>query len=340
MSGLDAIATRLVARGKGILAADESLPSIEKHFKKIGVPSNEETRRAYRELLFTTEGIGQYLNGVILFDETVRQKTSDGTPFVELLKRQGIIPGVKVDMGTKPLAHAPEEVIAEGLDGLRERLKQYHEQGAQFTKWRGVVRIGANIPSLYCIEANAHALARYAALSQECDLVPIVEPEVLMDGDHTLERSLEVTQLTLQRVFAALFEQRVRFEGMVLKPNMVIAGKDHQPPSTSEEVAEATVRCLKRTVPPAVPGMAFLSGGQSEAQATANLNALNRVEGLPWSLTFSYGRALQSTALKLWSGRAENVPAAQKAFQHRARLNAAAQSGKYSESMERELQAV
>ncbi len=336
-SDLEATAQALVAPGKGILAADESSPTIKKRFDSIGVESTEENRRSYRELLFTTPGVSEYISGVILFDETIRQKAADGTPLVEILKREGMIPGIKVDKGAKRLAGAPGETVTEGLDGLRERLQEYAELGARFTKWRAVIAIGDGLPSAYCLDVNAHALARYAALSQEAGLVPIVEPEVLMDGDHDLARCAEVTEETLARVFAALHDQRVLLEGMLLKPNMVIDGKDHTPKASVEEVAAATVKSLRRKVPAAVPGIVFLSGGQSDAEATAHLNAMNAMDGnLPWQLSFSYGRALQAPPLKTWAGKAENVAAAQKAFLHRARLNGAARYGRYSPAMENE----
>jgi fructose-bisphosphate aldolase class I len=311
---LEATAKALVVPGKGILAADESLPTIEKRFKSVGVPSTEETRRAYRETLFTTPGLGEFISGVILFDETIRQNASYTAPFVEVLRRQGIILGIKVDKGAKPLAGFPGEKITEGLDGLRDRLAEYKRLGARFTKWRAVITIGANIPSLACLEANAHALARFAALSQEAGLVPVVEPEVLMEGDHTIKRHFEVTEAVLKAVFQSLFEQRVRLEAMLLKPNMVLAGKDCPRQATVAEVAEATLRCLKRAVPAAVPGVVFLSGGQSDVQATEHLNALNDLERTPWELSFSFGRALQAPAVNAWQGDPENVPAAQHAL--------------------------
>jgi fructose-bisphosphate aldolase class I len=333
-SELAKIAQTLVAEGKGILAADESTGTIEKRFKSIDVESSEETRRAYRELLFTTEGAAEYISGVILYDETIRQRASDGTPFPELLERQGIVPGIKVDKGAKPLAKAPDETVTEGLDGLRERLNEYHELGARFTKWRAVIDIGDGLPTPYAIHVNAHALGRYAVLSQEANLVPIVEPEVLMDGDHTIERCYEVTTATLHAVFHELYLQRVELEGMLLKPNMVLSGKDAPKQAGVQEVAEQTIRCLKATVPAAVPGIVFLSGGQSDELATAHLNAMNAMGEHPWELSFSYGRALQAPALKAWRGKEDNVAAAQEAYLHRARLNGAARSGSYSEEME------
>jgi fructose-bisphosphate aldolase class I len=331
---LEATARALVAPNKGILAADESFGTIEKRFKAIDVESTEENRRAYRDMLFTTEGASDYISGVILFDETIRQSSADGTAFPELLEREGIIPGIKVDKGAKQLAFAPDEKITEGLDGLRERLEEYRELGARFTKWRAVITIGDGIPSGYCIRANAHALGRYAALSQEVGLVPIVEPEVLMDGDHSLERSYDVTSATLQAVFDELFIQRVSLEGMLLKPNMVISGKDASDRAGVQEVAEATVRCLRECVPAAVPGIVFLSGGQSESEATAHLNAMNAMGEHPWQLSFSYGRALQDAALKAWRGDPDNVEAGRQAFLHRAKLNGAARTGRYSPEME------
>src|SRR5919198_3580525 len=331
---LETIARKLVAPGKGILAADESSGTIEKRLKTINVPSTEENRRMYREILFTTKGAGDFISGVILFDETIRQKTRDGQSFVDVLEQQGIIPGIKVDKGAKSMANFPGEKITEGLDGLRERLAEYRQLGARFAKWRAVIAIAENIPTQTCIDANAEALARYAALCQEGDLVPIVEPEVLMDGTHTIERYFEVTQQTLESVFHALYEHRVSLEGMLLKPNMVLSGKDCPQQASAQEVAEATVRCLKRVVPAAVPGIVFLSGGQTDQQATEHLNAMNRMEHLPWELSFSYGRALQAPVLKAWKGDAANVSAAQTAFHHRAWCNSNARFGKYTEDME------
>jgi fructose-bisphosphate aldolase class I len=331
---LQSIAKRLVAPGKGILAADESLPTIEKRFKSINLPSTEENRRAYREVLFTTKGVGEFISGVILFDETIRQKTKDGRPFVQALEEQGIIPGIKVDKGAKAMANFSGEKITEGLDGLRDRLKEYRGLGARFAKWRAVITIGEGIPTQTCIDANAEALARYAALCQEGDLMPIVEPEVLMDGSHTIERHFEVTEQTLRSVFRALAEHRVALEGMLLKPNMVLSGKECPQQASVQEVAEATVRCMKRVVPAAVPGLVFLSGGQTDQQATEHLNAMNRLPDLPWQLSFSYGRALQAPVLKAWQGDAANVAAAQQAFYHRAWCNSQARFGKYTEEME------
>jgi len=332
---LEGVARKLVAPGKGILAADESLGTMEKRLKSIDVPSSEENRRAFREVLFTTKGAGDFISGVILFDETIRQKTRDGRAFVKALEEQGIIPGIKVDKGTKAMANFPGEKITEGLDGLRERLTEYRQQlSARFTKWRAVITIGDGIPTRSCIDTNAELLARYAALSQEADLVPIVEPEVLMDGTHTIERQFEVTERTLRSVFQALAVHRVVLEAMLLKPNMVVSGKECPQQASVQEVAEATVRCMKRVVPAAVPGLVFLSGGQSDLQATEHLNAMNRLEGLPWQLSFSYGRALQAPVLKAWKGDAANVAAAQQAFHHRAWCNSQARFGKYTEEME------
>ena len=339
-SPLRSIALALVADSKGILAADESLPSIEKRFKSINIPSTEENRRAYREMLFSAEGIAESINGVILFDETLRQKASDGTPFAEVLQRQGLIPGIKVDKGTKPLALAEGELIAEGLDGLRERLQEYRELGAKFAKYRCAIKIGPNIPSIGCINANAHVLARYAALCQETGILPIIEPEVEMNGDHDIERCFEVTELTLRSTFAQLCEQRVVPEDVLLKTNMVLPGKGHSQQSSADEIADYTLRCFARSVPAAIPGIVFLSGGQSESQATANLNAIiARGASAPWKLSFSFGRALQDSALKTWKGEQNNVSEARKAFIHRAKLNSLAQSGLYKEEMEREVAA-
>jgi fructose-bisphosphate aldolase class I len=329
-------AEALVAEGKGILAADESEGTIKKRFDSIGVESTEDNRRAYRQLLFTTDGVQEFISGVILFDETIRQSASDGTPFPELLSAKGIIPGIKVDKGAKPLAHAEGETVTEGLDGLRGRLEEYRELGARFTKWRAVITIGEAIPSEYCVWTNAHALARYAALSQEAGLVPIVEPEVLMDGDHSLERSFEVTSRTLHAVFTELRDQRVQPEGMLLKPNMVLSGYSASNQASHALVAEETIRCFLRHVPAAVPGIVFLSGGQSDEDATANLNAMNAIGPHPWQLSFSYGRALQAPALKAWSGKPDNVEAAQRAYFHRAKMNSAARTGTYAPEMERD----
>jgi fructose-bisphosphate aldolase class I len=331
---LEATARALVTEGKGILAADESDGTIKKRFDSIGVESTEETRRAYRDLLFTTEGAEEYISGVILFDETIRQSSADGTPFPKLLERKGIIPGIKVDKGAKPLALAEGETITEGLDGLRERLEEYRELGARFAKWRATYSISDTLPSEYCMWTNAHALARYAALCQEAGLVPIVEPEVLMDGDHTIERSFHVTSRVLFAVFTELADQKLQLEGTLLKPNMVLSGYDASERAGVDEVAEETIRCFKRHVPAAVPGIVFLSGGQSDEDATAHLNAMNKLGPHPWQLSFSYGRALQAPALKAWAGN--DVEAGQRAFYHRAKMNGAARSGLYAPEMERE----
>jgi fructose-bisphosphate aldolase class I len=335
---LQSTAKAIVAPGKGILAADESSPTIKKRFDGIAVESTEENRRCYREMLFTTKGVADYISGVILFDETIRQKSSDGTPFPKLLESQGIIPGIKVDAGAKPLAGSPKEKVTEGLDGLRGRLVEYRDLGARFTKWRAVIDIdtGSGVPSDYCIDVNAHALARYAALCVEEGLVPIVEPEVLMDGGHDIETCFTVTERTLQAVFNALFQQRVPLEQILLKPNMVLSGKKCPKQASVRSVAEETIRCFKRVVPAAVPGVVFLSGGQSDEVATAHLNEMNRIGGGPWELSFSYGRALQAPALKAWAGKKENLAAGQKAYFHRARCNSAARSGSYTEDMERQ----
>jgi fructose-bisphosphate aldolase, class I len=334
MDELHDTAKALVAEGKGILAADESDGTIKKRFDSIGVESTEENRRAYRELLFTTQGVEEFISGVILFDETIRQSAADETPFPKLLESRGIIPGIKVDKGAKPLANAPAETVTEGLDGLRDRLNEYRELGARFTKWRAVISIGEGIPSEYCIWTNAHALARFAALSQEAGLVPIVEPEVLMDGDHTIEQSFEVTSRTLHAVFTELRDQRVEPEAMLLKPNMVLSGYDSGTQASHDDVAEWTLKCLRRHVPAAVPGIVFLSGGQTDEDATANLNAMNARGPHPWELSFSYGRALQAPALKAWQGSPANVEEAQKAFYRRAKFNGAARSGSYAPEME------
>src|SRR6266480_3724356 len=331
---LEKVAGAIVADGKGILAADESSGTIKKRFDSIGVESTEETRRQYRELLFTTEGAEEFIGGVILFDETIRQKASDGTPFSKLLESKGIVPGIKVDTGAKPLALAEGETITEGLDGLRERLADYRELGARFAKWRAVIGISDKIPTRRCIETNAELLARYAALSQEADLVPIVEPEVLMDGAHTIQRHFNVTLQTLEIVFHALFEHRVALEAMLLKPNMVLSGKDCPQQASVQEVAIATLRCMKHVVPAAVPGLVFLSGGQSDVEATEHLNAMNRLDQVPWQLSFSYGRALQAPVLEAWKGDAANVAKAQQAFHHRSSCNSKARFGKYTAEME------
>jgi len=337
---LEDIAEAMVADGKGILAADESSGTIKKRFDSIGVESTEDNRRDYREMLFRSEDAMQNcISGVILFDETIRQKAADGTPLVDLIKAAGAVPGIKVDAGAKEMAGFPGEKVTEGLDGLRDRLKEYHGLGARFAKWRAVIDITETTPTWGSIKANAHALARYAALCQENGIVPIVEPEVLMDGPvaaHDADRCYQVTEWTLNTVFDELFEQRVLLEGMVLKPNMVIAGKNAANQASAAEVAEKTVRVLKSCVPAAVPGIAFLSGGQSDAEATEHLSLMNAMGPLPWKLTFSYGRALQAAALKAWGGKTENVAAAQRAFSHRARMNGLAAKGDWSADLEKQ----
>jgi fructose-bisphosphate aldolase class I len=331
---LAATAHAMVAKHRGLLAADESTSTITKRFNSIKVESTEEHRRAYREMLFTTPGATEFVSGVILYDETIRQKTKDGVPFPAYLSKHGMIPGIKVDTGAKPLAGFPGETITEGLDGLRERLAEYYKLGARFAKWRAVIDIGAGIPSRYAISANAEALARYAALCQEAGIVPIVEPEVLMDGDHPIARCQEVTEGVLQTVFDHLFAARIFLEGMVLKPNMVIAGKKSTQKSSPEQVAEATLRTLKRHVPAAVGGIAFLSGGQSPTEATLHLSLMNALGPLPWALTFSYGRALQDRALAAWGGTEAGFPAGQKQLYVRAKLNGLAAGGTYKPDME------
>lgn len=334
---LEDIARALVAEGKGILAADESTGTIKKRFDSIGVASTEDNRRAYRETLFTTPDHEHFISGVILFDETAKQKAADGTSFVELMRSKGVIPGIKVDQGAKPLAFAPGETVTEGLDGLRDRLAAYHQIGCRFAKWRAVITIdeASGLPSDCALDANAHALARYAALSVENGLVPIVEPEVLMDGDHTIDACARATTRALHEVFAALHVQRVPLEQILLKPNMVISGSTCPQQASADEVADATVSCFLNTVPAAVPGIVFLSGGQSDVQATANLNAINaRHPNLPWAMSFSYGRALQAPALQAWRGQTANVGQAQQAFVTRARLNSAAARGTYESEME------
>ncbi len=324
-------ANALVVDGKGILAADESSPTIKKRFDSIGVKSTEDNRRDYRAMLFSTPDAGRYISGVILFDETIRQNAADGTPLVEIIKSGGMIPGIKVDKGAKPLAGFPGEKVTEGLDGLQERCAEYLELGARFAKWRAVYTIGEDGPSAACLTANAHALARYAAIAQEAGLVPIVEPEVLMDGDHTIDDCELVSEEVLRTVFAELAVQEVELEGMLLKPNMVLSGKDCPEQAGVEEVARRTVQTLKRTVPAAVPGIVFLSGGQSDEVATLHLNAMNKLgENLPWQLSFSYGRALQAAPLKAWAGAAENLATAQAAFLERAKANGAATLGAYA----------
>ncbi len=330
---LSATARALVAENRGILAADESSGTIKKRFDSINLESTEENRRAYREMLFTAPGAEAYISGVIMYEETLRQKTKAGVPFAAYLTQHGMLPGIKVDLGAKPLAGFPGETITEGLDGLRERLAEYHQLGARFAKWRAVIDIAAGIPTRYAIEANAEALARYATLCQEAGIVPIVEPEVLMDGAHTLERCEEVTNLVLDIVFQRLFAARVCLEGMVLKPNMVVAGKKSPQKASPEEVAKATVRTLRRQVPAAVPGIAFLSGGQSPAEATLHLSLMNAAP-LPWVLTFSYGRALQENALRAWGGKSAGYSNGQQALSLRAKLNGLAAVGTYQASME------
>jgi len=324
----------MVAEGKGILAADESSGTIKRRLDSINVPSTEENRRAYRELLFTTPGVEAFISGIILYDETIRQKTLDGSPFPSILEQRGIMPGIKVDKGTIALPGFPGETITEGLDGLRDRLAEYRTLGARFTKWRAVITIGEGIPTSFCLQANAHALARYAALSQDAGLVPIVEPEVLMDGDNTIERCEEVTAATLQEVFTQLRAHRVLLEGMVLKPNMVVPGKGCPQQASVDEVAEATVRCFRQVIPAAVPGIVFLSGGQSAKRATEHLNAMNAMGEHPWALSFSYGRALQGPVLESWRGNAANAATAQQCFYQRAKCNGAARYGKYTSEME------
>ncbi|MBD0414264.1 class I fructose-bisphosphate aldolase [Oryzicola mucosus] len=334
---LEDIAAAMVADGKGILAADESSGTIKKRFDVIGVESTADSRRDYRELLFrSADAMRNHISGVILYDETIRQKAVDGTPLVELIRAAGAIPGIKVDAGAKPLVNYPGDTITEGLDGLRERLAEYYKLGARFAKWRAVIDIdtASNVPSAAAINANTHALARYAALCQEAGIVPIVEPEVLMDGSHDIDTCFEVTKATLIKLYDALYEARVNLEGSILKPNMVIAGKKSGTKNSPEEVAEKTIRVFRQTVPTAVPGIAFLSGGQSDEEATANLNAINAIGPHPWKLTFSYGRALQAAPQKAWSGKGENVAAAQAAFAHRARMNGLAALGTWKSEFE------
>lgn len=333
---MSSTAQALVAPGKGILAADESSPTIAKRLAGIGLASTEPIRRSYREMLFTTEGLGEFISGVILFDETIRQAAADGTPFPEVLRRQGIIPGIKVDGGTRPLAGCPGEVVTEGLDGLRTRLEEYASLGARFAKWRAVIRIADRLPSTTCLEANAHALARYAALAQEAGLTPIVEPEVVMDGDHSLERCAEVSVKVLRIVYDQLSRHGVVLEASLLKPNMVLPGEECPVPASDDEIAERTIAALRQVVPAAVPGLVFLSGGQSDQEATSRLDAMNRRGPQPWQLSFSFGRALQGPVLRAWAGDDENLAAAQAALLHRGRLNSAARSGSYRPSMEDE----
>ena len=336
LAELNKVAAAMVAPGKGILAADESSATIQKRFDAIGVESTATHRRDYRELLFrSSEAMKNHISGVILYDETIRQTAADGTPLVKLIEQAGALPGIKVDKGTKPLPFCPGEVVTEGLDGLRERLAEYRELGAKFAKWRAVIDIGPGMPSYACIAANAHALARYAALCQDEGIVPIVEPEVLMDGDHDIDRCAEVTEFVLKMTYQELYYQRVKLEGSVLKPNMVLPGKKSSKRASVAEVAEKTVRVLKACVPGAVPGIAFLSGGQSDEEATAHLDAINRIGNLPWKVTFSYGRALQAAPQKAWSGKSENVAAAQRAFSHRAKMNGLATLGQWKADLEK-----
>jgi len=336
LAELNKVAKAMVAPGRGILAADESSGTIKKRFDQIGVECTNDSRRDYRELLFrSNEAMSKYISGVILYDETIRQSGKDGTPLVKLIEKTGSLPGIKVDKGVQPLPACPNEVITEGLDGLGARLDEYRGLGAKFAKWRAVIDIGKDIPSYACIMTNAHALARYAALCQEHGIVPIVEPEVLMDGDHDIDRCYVITEWTLNTVFEQLYYQKVALEGMVLKPNMAIAGKKCPKQASVAEVAEKTVKLLKACVPAAVPGVAFLSGGQSDEAATAHLDAMNKIGSLPWSLTFSYGRALQAAPQKAWSGKPENVAAAQRSFSHRAAMNGLATLGQWKQDLER-----
>ncbi len=333
---IEAIASAMVAEGKGILAIDESSPTIKKRFDSIGAECTEDNRRAYRELLITADGIDEFISGMILFDETIRQSTADGLPFAEVLSSRGIMPGIKVDGGAKDLAGHAGEKVTEGLDGLRDRLAEYRSLGAPFAKWRAVITIGDGLPSRGCITANCHALARYAALCQEAGIVPMVEPEVLLDGNHDIDRCYEVSEATLRALFAELYEQRVVLEGTILKASMVLSGNKCTKRAGVEEVAERTIRCLENSVPAALPGIVFLSGGQTPVEATAHLNAMNAMAGrLPWKLSFSYSRALQEPALKTWNGDAANGKAAQAALRHRAQLNSAASLGRYEENMEK-----
>ena len=335
LAELNRVANAMVAPGRGVLAADESAATVKKRFEVIGVECTEDNRRDYRELLFRSKGMAN-ISGVILFDETIRQNAKDGTPLVKIIEQAGSLPGIKVDRGVKPLPFSPGEVVTEGLDGLRERLIEYRGLGAKFCKWRAVIEIGPGIPSYNCIHANTHALARYAALCQDEDLVPIVEPEVLMDGDHDIGRCYEATEFALKMLYQELFHARVKLEGTVLKPNMVVPGKNCAKQASAEEVAEKTLRVLKECVPASVPGIAFLSGGQSDLDATARLNAMNRIGPLPWKLSFSYSRALQAAPQKAWLGRVENVGAAQSAFAHRAAMNGLASLGKWSADLEKQ----
>lgn len=330
---LEEIAQAMVAPGKGIIAIDESNNTIKKRFEAVGVECTEESRRAYREMLLTAPGLGEHISGAILYDETIRQKTRDGVPFTQVMMKNGVIPGIKVDKGTFPLAGCPGEVVTEGLDGLRDRLKEYYALGARFAKWRAVINIGDDIPTGTCIEANSHALARYASLCQENGLVPMVEPEVLMDGSHDIETCYEVTEVVLRSLFGALYDFNVMLEGTILKASMVLPGKDCEEKASVEEVAAATVRCLKASVPAVLPGIVFLSGGQSDEDATAHLDAMNRMGTHPWPLSFSYGRAMQSAALKLWAkDMAGNYAAAQKTVAQRAKENGLAALGKWTKA--------
>jgi fructose-bisphosphate aldolase, class I len=336
LAELNKVAQAMVAPGKGLLAADESTGTIKKRFDAINVASTEETRRDYREMLFrSSEAMSRYISAVILYDETIWQDARDGTPLIRIIEQSGAIPGIKVDEGTQALPNCPGELVTAGLDKLAERLKKYYDRGARFAKWRAVIDIGSGVPTMTAIHVNAHALARYAALCQAAQIVPIVEPEVLMDGDHDIDRCYEVSQRVLNKTFQELRVQRVALEGMILKPNMAIPGKKSPKRASVEEVAEKTVRMLKACVPAAVPGIAFLSGGQSDEEATAHLDAMNRIGGLPWRLSFSYGRALQAAPLKAWAGRAENVAAGQRAFTHRARMNALASKGEWQADLEK-----
>lgn len=334
-------AQAMVARGKGILAADESTGTMSKRLEAVDIEATDETRRGFREVMFTTEGTEEFISGVIMYDTTIREESKDGKPFPELLDEKGILPGIKVDTGAKPLAGSPDEKITEGLDGLADRLEEYRELGAKFAKWRGVITIDEEkrLPTDHCIHVNAHALARYAALCQDAGIVPIVEPEVLMDGAHTIETSYEVTRRTLHAVFDELYKQHVFLEGIVLKPNMVLTGYENDDVADDDEVARLTIQCLRQTVPGAVPGIAFLSGGQDDQAATERLNALNNAGDQPWELSFSYGRGLQATPLEKWAGEDENVEEAQTIHRHRAKCNAAAREGEYTKEMEKELAA-
>ncbi len=333
------VAKAMVARGKGILAADESTGTMSKRLEAVDIEATDDTRRGFREVMFTTEGTEEYISGVIMYDTTLRESTTDGKPFPELLDEKGILPGIKVDTGAKPLAGSPDEKITEGLDGLADRLEEYRELGAKFAKWRGVITIDEEqgLPTDHCIHVNAHALARYAVLCQDAGIVPIVEPEVLMDGAHSIETSYEVTKRTLHAVFDELYKQNVFLEGIVLKPNMVLTGYDNDDTADDDEVARLTIQCLRETVPGAVPGIAFLSGGQDDQAATERLNALNNAGDQPWELSFSYGRGLQATPLEKWAGEDENIEEAQTIHRHRAKCNAAAREGEYTEEMEKEL---